>query len=124
MIKGLGIDLIDNKRIEKIINRWGNKFLTKIFTSFEIAYCEGKACSFEHYAVRFAAKEATVKMLGRAEGVAWHDIEVRNDEDGKPEIVLSNKAEEIAKCKGIIKIHISLSHEREMAIAEVIGEGE
>ncbi|MFW6022430.1 MAG: holo-ACP synthase [Halanaerobiaceae bacterium] len=124
MIKGLGIDIVKVSRIKKIIDKWGINFLKKVFTPDEIEYCESKARKQEYYAARFAAKEAAVKMLGIGEGISWQDIEVRKMKSGKPELVLKGKALQTADDIGIKYIHISLSHEREMAIAEIIGEGD
>ena len=84
MIKGTGIDLVSVKRIERTIQRWGLKFILKVFTPGEIEYCEGKEARYQHYAARFAAKEAAVKMLGKTTGIGWKDIEVSHDRDGRP----------------------------------------
>lgn len=124
MIIGLGIDLVNIKRIERIINRWDQEFLQKVFTSAEIEYCHSKSNPYQYYAARFAAKEAAVKMLGKVEGISWQDIEVVKDENGKPELVFYGQAEVVADNLGIKSLHITISHEKEMAVAQVIGEGD
>lgn len=124
MIKGLGIDLVDIKRIEEIINKRGLAFLKKVFTPQEIEYCESKAARYQHYAARFAAKEAVVKMLAEVEGVGWKEIEVLKGDDGKPELSLSGQARIVADKLGIKRIHMSISHEKELAVVQVIGEGD
>ncbi len=124
MITGLGIDIIKIKRIGDLIDRWGDKFIKRIFTTGEIVYCQKKSPSLQHYSARFSAKEAVFKMLGTGwRDMRWKDIEVINDNLGKPEIKLSGRAREIADEKGIEKIHLSLTHEDEYAVAQVIGEG-
>lgn len=124
MIKGLGIDLVNIKRIEKIIDKWGSKFLLKVFTPAEIEYCQSKTLSDQHFAARFAAKEAAVKMLGCVEGIAWQDIEVVKNNNGRPELVFTGQAKVSAEKFGIKNIHITISHEKKMAVAQVIGEGD
>lgn len=124
MVKGIGVDLVNVKRIDRIYNKWGSRFLHKVFTLNEIIYSQGKSNISQHLAGRFAAKEAVLKMLGTGlRGVSWQDIEVIIDDYGKPEVVLSGNAERMAKKLGITRIYISLSHEEEYAIAQVIGEG-
>lgn len=112
-ILGTGIDIIEIKRIKKVIA--GNKaFLKRVFTAREIAYCEGKANKYQHYAVRFAAKEAILKALG-SKGIALIDISIRNTDSGKPEAVLSGKLKKMEK-----NIAVSLSHCNEYAVAQAI----
>jgi phosphopantetheine--protein transferase-like protein len=125
MIKGLGIDLVRINRIEEMIERWGNSFLQKVFTPGEIEYCNSKSRPAIHFAARFAVKEAVIKMLGgNTAGFKWHDFEVCNNSAGRPELVLSERIEDVIKKAGIETIHISISHEREYAIAQAIGEGD
>jgi holo-[acyl-carrier protein] synthase len=122
MIKGLGVDIVKINRISRLINKWGDKFLNRVFTEKEIAYCQNKIRTLEHFSVRFAAKEAFIKMLGTGKGLSWLNIEIRNNAEGKPEIKISGKALVLSRNMGIKKIHISMSHEREYALAQVIGE--
>lgn len=124
MIKGLGIDLVEIARIEKILIKWGNHFLKKVFTTAEIDYCQGKEHPFPHFAARFAAKEAVFKMLStRNTGISWQDIEIKNTIEGIPQVNLRGKALEICEQKEIKNIYISISHERNYAVVQVIGEG-
>ena len=125
MIAGIGIDHIEISRIKKIIKKEKERFLERIFSEGEIKYCEGKKNKYQHYAARFAAKEAVYKALtpeGKAapEGIKWRDIEVVNNESGKPEIILRNKALSFAKKIKVSKIYLSLSHNNDTAISQVI----
>ena len=125
MIYGSGIDIIDINRIRKVINKYGNRFKKKCFTIYEIERSEKRLNSIESYAKRYAAKEACAKALGTglARGVFWKDIEVENNQFGKPIIKLHGKANKIYKNMNIdsnTKIEVSLSDEKEYAIANVI----
>lgn len=125
MIKGLGLDLVRIDRIEEMAARWGEKFLRRIFTPAEIAYCQKKASTPQHLAARFAAKEAALKMLGTGlKGLNWLEIEIKNNQDGMPRIFLNGKAHNLAQKKGITALHLTITHEEEYAVAQVIGEGE
>jgi holo-[acyl-carrier protein] synthase len=117
-----GTDIIEIKRIEKSIEKYEN-FIKKVFTKKEIEYCESKKNQkYQHYAARFAAKEAFSKALGTGlSGFTLKDIYIVNDDKGKPTLIAENKAAEIVKEKfGECSIHVSLSHEKEYAIAFVI----
>ena len=123
MIVGTGIDIVEIKRIKNILNKWGDRFLKRIYTEKEKKYCEKKKNMYIHLAARFAAKEALVKMLGTGmKQIKWTEIEITNNRKGKPEINLYGKALLIAKQQEISIIHISISHEKEYAVAQVIGE--
>ncbi len=121
-IVGIGIDAIESARISKLISTKGEIFSLRVFTEAEIAYCENKKNRVQHYAARFAAKEALMKALGtgKQRGISWREIEVYNDELGKPGIRLSGRALQMAQAKGIARIHLSLTHLKEIAIAVVI----
>ena len=121
MIYGIGIDIIDIRRIKRVINKYGNRFKKKCFHKHEIIKSEARFNSIESYAKRYAAKEACAKALGTglARGVFWKDIEVRNDQYGKPYIILHNKAKKFIK-KSNDKIVLSLTDEKDFAIANVI----
>ena len=125
MIRGVGIDLVEISRVERLIEKWGDRFLQKVFTDRERSYCEKNRCAASSFAARFAAKEALLKMLGTGlrQGIKWHDVEVYNNQLGKPEVTLKGRAHKIAAQKQIETIHISLSHEKKYAVAQVIGEG-
>ena len=119
MIKGLGTDIIEIDRIEKIINRYGHKFLDRHFTKSEQDYCSKYRNSTQHYTGRFAAKEAIVKALGTgiSKEIFWTDIEIINDEQGKPHVYLSP---EVRNYFSNPTIHISISHSKKYATAVAI----
>lgn len=124
MIYGTGVDIVQVDRIKKIIERWGDKFLKRLFTAEEISYCKSKKEPAHYFAVRFAAKEAAGKMFGTGLGkIKWTDIEVKKDEYGCPSLRFYDQAEKFARKKGIERVHLSLSHEKEYSLAQVIGEG-
>lgn len=125
MIYGIGTDIIEVSRIHAVMEK-DIGFRDKIFTSGEITYCETKRYKYENYAARFSAKEAFMKAIGTGWrfGIRFADIEVYHDEFGKPLIRLYGKAEELGKIEGISKIHVSLSHVKEIATAVVIVEKE
>ncbi len=120
MIFGQGIDIIEVARIEKQINR-GDRFKNRIFTSREREYCDGKKHGAQNYAARFAAKEAFFKALGTGwrGGMTFQDVEVVNNELGKPEIVLYGKAQKLAEEFAIKRIHVSLTHLKDYASSVV-----
>ncbi len=125
MILGVGTDLIEIDRVRRSVERFGNRFLERVFTPLEIAYCRRKVHgAAESFAARFAAKEAGAKALGTgiSRGVRWTEIEVRNQHGGKPEIVWSGRALERALDLGVTATHLSLTHSRELAMAVVIVE--
>ncbi|HEY9006253.1 MAG TPA: holo-ACP synthase [Ohtaekwangia sp.] len=121
MIVGTGIDIIEVERVEERVSR-NNGFTEKVFAAAEIAFCEGKKNKAEHYAVRFAAKEAFLKATGKGllAGHDLHEIEVVADDLGKPGIILHGNFREQAVLNNWNKIHVSLSHVKEMACAVVI----
>lgn len=121
MIFGLGTDIIETARIEKLISK-GAPYLETIFTPTEIAYCESKRSKSQHYAARFAAKEATLKALqtGWRNGAAFCDIEVVDDQQGRPHVQVHGKVKELFERHGIQRTSISLSHTHENAIAVII----
>ncbi len=118
-----GVDLVEVKRIEESVARYGERFLTRIFTEGELAYCRGRS---QELAARFAAKEAVSKTLGvgiqHREGIAWREIEVVSDANGKPSVSLSGRAARRAGELGLTTFALSLSHTREYAIAMVVAE--
>lgn len=120
---GIGIDILEVDRIEKIINKKGESFLNRIFTDTEINYCKSKKRSFESFAVRFSAKEAFIKAIESDQNIAYKDIEVKNKNNKKPFVKLYGKAKEVAKEKNINEILISLSHERHYVVANIILKG-
>ncbi len=126
MILGTGIDLMDPARMERAAEKSEGRILDRLFTMGEQAYCKRRRDQWLSFAARFAAKEAFVKALGLGirQGLAWNEIEVVNNEWGRPDLVLKGKAAEIVNEREISGIHLSLSHQKGMAIASVILEGE
>jgi holo-[acyl-carrier-protein] synthase len=122
----VGVDLVEIARVERILHRYGERFLRKVFTPAEVIYSRGRA---PELAARFAAKEATAKALGvgmrilAPDGVGWHEVEVLGDWRGRPQIYLHGWALERAAQMGLTHWAVSLSHEREFAIAFVVASG-
>jgi len=125
MILGVGIDLEEVERIGESISKFGPRFLDRIFTSAEIAFCQGKANSKERFAARFAAKEAAFKALQASweEGLSWRDFEVIAQPGGAPRLELHGKAALLAESKGVVRLHVSFSHTRTHVTAVVVAEG-
>ena len=121
MIAGLGIDMIEVERVAEKIGKESG-FRELVFSKKEIEYCDAKANKFEHYAARFAAKEAFLKAIGTgwASGTAFNEIEVFNDANGKPEIMLHGQTAITLAAMGNKKISVSLSHLKTIASAVVI----
>jgi holo-[acyl-carrier protein] synthase len=122
VIVGLGVDIVDIRRMRLALERQGDRFIQRIYTEGEQRYCRGHRDQAPCFAARFAAKEALFKALGTgwARGVTWRDVEVQNDERGAPRLVLSGRAAELSQELGSRDVHISLSHSEESAIAIVI----
>lgn len=121
MILGTGIDIIEVERIAFRVGR-DNGFKEFVFSKNEISYCDAKASPFEHYAARFAAKEAFLKAVGRGwdTGLQWNEIEIVNEKNGKPSLRITGTTEQMLAPMGIRTIHLSLSHLKSMATAIVI----
>ena len=122
MIVGTGIDIVEVFRMRDAINKWGDNFLTKVFTNKEIRYSNSKRFAPQHFAARFAAKEAVVKAFGvaRKYPLNWTDIEIFNNEEGKPVILFSNDALKLKKRKKVNEVVVSMSHSKNYAVANVI----
>jgi holo-[acyl-carrier protein] synthase len=122
MIVGTGIDIAEVARIRHTIERFGDRFLQRIFTADEMKYCDSKANRVERYAARFAAKEAAMKALGTGwnRGVRWRDCEVARSPGRRPTLVFHGKAGEFAAKLGVRNAALSISHTAEQAIAQVI----
>ena len=124
MIIGTGIDIVKNQRIERLINKYGKRFLNKIYLASEIKYCSKQANFAASYAARFAAKESVLKALGTGmRNNSWQDIEIINTKLGKPEVKLYNKTAEQASKLNVKTIFLSISHEKDFSIAQIILEG-
>jgi holo-[acyl-carrier protein] synthase len=122
MIVGTGIDIVEVARIEAAIERFGHRFLERVFTEKEIRYCQSKHNVMERFAGRFAAKEAAMKALGTGwrGGVQWKEFEAGREASGRPTMQLSGKAAEYAAALGARRISLSISHTAEQAVASVI----
>jgi holo-[acyl-carrier protein] synthase len=125
MILGHGVDAAEVARVGRSVERFGDRFLDRVFTPAERAYAGDGPRRDEHLAARFAAKEAVFKALGTgwAEGVGWTDVEVVREASGKPAVRLSGGASERADRLGVKRWHISLTHTASVALASVIAEG-
>lgn len=121
MIKGVGVDMVEIERVHRLIEQ-DQGFAERIFTRREIAYCESKFCRAQHYAARFTAKEAFFKALGTGfrDGMSWRDVEVENDELGKPQLRLAAVALRQFRRRKLKRTLLSLSHTRGMAVALVV----
>ena len=124
MVLGLGTDLIEIERIQASMDRFGERFLERVFTAEEIAYCRKKKQSAESFAARFAAKEAGAKALGTgiSHGVSWKEIEVTREMGQRPMLHFRGRAGELAETMGVRRVHLTLSHSRTLAIAVVVVE--
>jgi holo-[acyl-carrier protein] synthase len=122
MIVGTGVDIAEVPRIQASIERFGERFLRRVFTDAEIHYCDSKVNRAERYAARFAAKEAALKAIGTGlrMGISWREVEVTRQPGGRPTITFHGVAAEFASKLGAKHAHLSLSHTKEHAIAYVI----
>src|SRR5262249_31388508 len=121
-IKGIGVDLALISRLRRILSRWDERFLRRVFTDGEIAYCRRRRDPVPHFAARFAAKEATLKALGTgvAMGVSWREMEVRREPGAAPTMVLSGRCRAIAEAQGARGVLLSLSHDGDYALAQAL----
>ncbi len=119
-MKAIGVDIVEIDRLAQSVDRFGDRFLKRVYTERELAYCNGRATSL---AARWAAKEAVSKALGTGIGeVGWQEIEVVSEDNCRPTLCLHGSAAELAARLGIAGFAISLSHAKEYAVAFVIGE--
>jgi holo-[acyl-carrier protein] synthase len=126
MIVGTGVDIAETSRLEQGLERHGERFTKRLFTRAEVAYCERFKNRGERYAARFAAKEAAFKALGTGwgAGVRWLDVEITHQPSGKPELVLTGRAQEVARGLGVTRMAVSISHSNRYVVAQVILEGD
>ncbi len=124
-ILGIGTDIVECPRIGKMIEQHGELFLRRVYTDREIRYCQARKHAIEHFAGRWAAKEAILKALGTgwSRGIAWTDMEVRNQTGGAPVVLIGGGAKEVALQRGIRNILISISHCRTYATAYALAVG-
>ncbi|MFQ5780235.1 MAG: holo-ACP synthase [Nitrospiria bacterium] len=125
-IVGIGIDLVKISRIEEMTQRWGDRFLDRVFTPAERAYCHLRKRPHIHYAARFAVKEAMLKALGTGlrGGVRWKEIETIRTPTGKPEVRVSGKTRQLAEEERVSQIFASITHDDDYAVGQVILQGD
>jgi holo-[acyl-carrier protein] synthase len=124
-VLGIGTDIVECLRIAQMIERHGELFLMRVFTPHEVEYCSARKAATQHYAGRWAAKEAVLKAMGTgwARDISWKDIEVRSDESGKPRILLGGGARDVCEKLGVAEMFISISHCRSHATAYALAVG-
>lgn len=116
----VGVDIISISRIASATNRWGDRFLKRIYTSHELSFCGGRA---DRLASRFAAKEAVMKALGTGiRGVGWKEVEVVRKLGHAPSIQLHGRADNLARAVGVTQLALSLAHSHDYAVASVVGD--
>jgi holo-[acyl-carrier protein] synthase len=125
-ILGIGTDIVECLRIAQMIERHGELFVGRVYTLHEIEYCSARKAATQHYAGRWAAKEAVLKALGTGwiRGIRWRDVEIRNHPDGRPTVALAGGARDVCQQRGIAQMLISISHCRSHATATAIAIGE
>jgi holo-[acyl-carrier protein] synthase len=125
MIIGVGVDMIEIARIEEAMRKFPDRFERKMFTDTERDYCRRMPVAARHFAARFAAKEAFLKALGtgKSQGIGWRDVGIVNLPSGQPTLALSGKAAERAAQLGAARLHVSLTHTHDHAVAVVVLEG-
>jgi holo-[acyl-carrier protein] synthase len=121
-IKGIGVDLAQIPRLRRVVERWDDRFLRRVFTEAEIAYCRRRRDPIPHLAARFAAKEATLKALGTglSMGIKWQELEVRRERGQAPVMVLSGRCRALAQAKGAGSVLLSLTHDGDYALAQAM----
>src|SRR5947207_15062285 len=121
-VNGIGVDLVNIPRMRDVIDRWQDRFLRRVFTEAEIAYCRARRDPVPHFAARFAAKEAGLKALGTGLrlGMSWRELEVRRERGGPPTLVLSGRSRELARARGAERMLLALSHDGDYAIAQAM----
>jgi holo-[acyl-carrier protein] synthase len=127
-VRGIGIDLVPIPRMRRIMERWDERFLSRVFTDAEIAYCRRRKDPVPHFAARFAAKEAGLKALGTGLrlGISWRELEVKRERGGPPMMILTGRSREIARARGADRMLLALTHDGDYAIAQamLIGDGD
>ena len=121
-VRGIGIDLVKIPRMREVIARWEERFLRRVFTEGEIAYCRARRDPVPHFAARFAAKEAGMKALGTGLrlGVTWRELEVRRERGEAPTLVLHGRSHELSLARGGRRMLLALTHEGEYALAQAM----
>lgn len=121
-VHGVGVDLVHLPRLRAVIERWQDRFLRRVFTEAEIAYCLARRDPVPHFGARFAAKEAALKALGTGLtlGVRWRELEVRRERGRPPVLVLSGRTRELVRRRGGDRMLVTLSHDGEYALAQAV----
>lgn len=121
-VRGIGVDLVEIPRMRGVIDRWQERFLRRVFTAEEIAYCRARRDPVPHFAARFAAKEAGLKALGTGLrlGIRWQDLEVRRERGQAPTLVLSGACREIGRSLGGSRMLLALTHDGDYALAQAM----
>lgn len=121
-VRGVGIDLTRIPRVRRMVDRWDERFLRRVFTDGEIAYCRRRRDPIQHFAARFAAKEATLKALGTglSMGIHWREMEVRREPGQAPTMTLHGRSLEIARARGGRRVLLSLTHDGDYAMAQAL----
>jgi len=121
-VKGLGVDLVEVGRLRRVVERWQERFLRRVFTQIELDYCLARRDPIPHLAARFAAKEACLKALGTGLrlGVRWRELEVRRQSGQPPILVLSGRSKAIGLAKGATEVLVSLTHDGDYALAQAM----
>jgi holo-[acyl-carrier protein] synthase len=121
VVRGIGIDIVEVRRISRAL-QGGDEMANRVFTEKELEYCRARKNQFQHFAGRFAAKEAALKALGTGwqEGIRWKDVEVAPDELGRPLLCFQRRAKEIFDSSGAKQAHVTITHAREYAVAAVV----
>jgi holo-[acyl-carrier protein] synthase len=122
MIVGVGVDLAPVSRMAQAMARYPDRLEARLFTDRERAFCRARANAAQHFAARFAAKEAVLKALKVPRGLTWHELEVVNDDNGAPRLELHGEAARAAQRAGVVRLHLSLTHAGDQAIAFVVAE--
>jgi holo-[acyl-carrier protein] synthase len=125
-ILGIGTDIVEVLRIAQMIERHGELFITRVYTDHEIEYCTARKAAMQHYAGRWAAKEAVLKAIGTGwvRGIGWQDVEIKNQPGGAPVVSLRGGARDVIERRGIRRLHVTISHCRCHAVAHAIAEGQ
>ena len=121
-VKGIGVDLALITRMRQVVERWDERFMRRVFTDEELAYCRRRRDPVQHLAARFAAKEATLKALGTglSMGVRWRELEVRRERGQAPVMVLSGRCLALAQARGGDRVLLSLTHDGDYAMAQAM----
>jgi holo-[acyl-carrier protein] synthase len=122
MIEAVGVDIADVKRVQAVLERWGERFVMKIYSRREAEYCRLHRDEALRFAARFAAKEAFIKCMGSARGIRWNEIELLNNRAGKPGFHLSDSIRKTLEHRNVHQVHVSISHTAQYAVAFVVFE--